>query len=60
MQAAIISDALAFLASAPGPGAMKDLLYEWGKPFNWSGFMKDIEEMIKFENESVQVWKPDQ
>lgn len=58
MQHAIIADALQHLANASQPGQIADLPYEWGTPFSWDDFMRDIEAMIKEEGESVQKWKP--
>ncbi len=59
LQKTIVMDALEHLVAAKQPGEMKDLPYEWGAPFGWPGFMKDVEEMIKSEGEPVQEWKPD-
>ena len=58
-QRAIVGDVLDYLISGKEPGGLKDLAYEWGAPFDWPGFIKGIEEMIKSEGEPVQEWKPD-
>ena len=59
LQTSILKDALAHLVDAETPGEMKDLPYEWGSPFGWPDFMKDVEEMIKTEGEAIQEWKPE-
>lgn len=59
LQRAIVGDALTHLTGAADPGELKDLPYEWDVPFEWSDYMKDVEEMIKEEGAAAQVWKLD-
>jgi hypothetical protein len=58
LQRAILRDALEWLEEAKIPGQIKDLPYEWGEPFDWNSYLKDIDEMIKEEGHSRQEWKP--
>jgi len=58
LQRSILLDALRVLAEASAPGEIVDLPYEWGEPFDFSGFLKSLEEMLREEGASVQEWKP--
>lgn len=58
LQFRILQSALGVLATASTPGEIVDLPYEWGEPFDWKGFMKDMEEMLNEEGSAIQEWKP--
>ena len=58
MQREIVTAALQFLESATQPGDMLDLPLDWGEPFGWNDFMKDIQEMLETEGAQAQAWKP--
>ena len=58
LQICILKDTLTYLAEATTAGQINDLPYEWGVPFDWSCYLKDIEEMIASEGQMVQEWKP--
>ena len=58
LQVRILKDALRVLAGAGKPGEIADLPYEWGAPFDFTGFLRDLEEMLREESGTVQEWKP--
>ena len=57
LQVPILQDALRALAGARNPGEIVDLPYEWGEPFDFAGFLHDLEEMLRAESSTVQEWK---
>jgi hypothetical protein len=58
LQTRIVEDALNLLATARTPGSIVDLPYEWGEPFDFAGFLRGMEDMLREENITVQEWKP--
>lgn len=58
LQIRILKDTLTYLAEATTAGQINDLPYEWDVPFDWSCYLKDVEEMITSEGQEVQEWKP--
>jgi hypothetical protein len=59
MQIQILKDALSLLVTVTSPGEVVDLPYEWEDPFDWDGYMKDIQEMLEEEGNTTQEWKPE-
>ena len=57
LQMNILKDALQALATLPTPGELIDLPYEWGEPFDFAGFLHDLEDMLRAESSTVQEWK---
>jgi hypothetical protein len=57
LQTRILKDALDVLATATAPGAIVDLPYEWDEPFDFSGFLKDLESMLQEEGSTPQDWQ---
>ncbi len=49
LQTQILRDTLDVLVSAKTPGTLVDLTCEWGKPFDWDTYLRDVEEMIDEE-----------
>jgi hypothetical protein len=60
LQTRILKDAINVLAAATTPGDIVDLPYEWDRPFDFSGFLQDIQAMIQEENGVPQDWTPKQ
>jgi hypothetical protein len=60
LQTRILKDAINVLATATTPGDIVDLPYEWDRPFDFSVFLQDIQDMIQDENSMPQDWKPKQ
>ena len=58
LQIRILKDALETLVKADAPGEIVDLPYEWGDPFDWESYQRDVEEMIEEEDSVVQEWVP--
>ncbi len=58
LQIRILKDALETLVKADVPGKIVDLPYEWGDPFDWESYQRDVEEMIKEEDSDMQEWVP--
>jgi len=58
LQKNILKDALNFLETAQSPGQMLELPYEWGEPFNWESYGRDVARMIEEEGIPLQDWKP--
>ena len=58
MQIRILKDALNVLATAATPGAIVDLPYEWDGPFDFSGYLEDMQDMIREEDGTLQSWEP--
>ena len=56
-QTSILKDVFRVLLEA-GPGELIDLPYEWGEPFDWSHFKKNVREAIEGEGETFKEWKP--
>jgi len=49
LQTQILRDTLDVLVSAKTPGTLVDLTYEWGEPFGWDTYLRDVEEMVAEE-----------
>jgi len=49
-QLRILKDALTVLVTATTPGDIVDLPYEWDEPFDFPGFLRDMQDMIQAEN----------
>ena len=60
LQTRILKDAINVLATATTPGDIVDLPYEWDRPFDFSGFLQDVQDMIQEENSVPQDWEPKQ
>ena len=58
LQINILKDTLQLLAGVTDQGKIVNLPYEWGAPFDWPGYLQDIQEMVKDEGGQVQEWKP--
>ena len=58
LQTRILKDALDVLVTAQVPGTLVDLGYEWGRPFDWETYQRDINDMLAEEGLSSQEWKP--
>ena len=58
LQGRILKDVLNVLATATTPGGIVDLPYEWERPFDFSDFMQDLQDMLQEEGGSAQEWKP--
>jgi len=41
------------------PGQLLDLPYEWGVPFSWASFEKDIAEMLSEEGQPLNTYPVD-
>ena len=60
LQTQILKDALKVLTTAATPGDIVDMPYEWDKPFDFSGFLQDIQDMIQEQNSTSQGCKPNE
>lgn len=60
LQSQILRDTLALLSEKKEPGEIVDLPYKWHQPFNWESYLADIQDMLKEEGLTAQVWKPKQ
>ena len=58
LQIRILKDALNVLATATTPGDIVDLPHEWDGPFDFPGYLQDMQDMIREENGTLQDWKP--
>ena len=58
LQTRILKDALSILATARTPGNIVDLQYDWHEPFDFAGFLRALEDMLRKEGSTVQEWKP--
>ena len=58
LQIRILKDALNVLATATTPGDIVDLPYEWDGPFDFSGYLQDMQDMIREEGGTLQSWEP--
>ncbi len=59
LQMNILRDTLNFLEKASEPGQMFELTYEWGEPFDWESYHRDVAQMIEEEGIPPQDWKPE-
>jgi hypothetical protein len=57
LQTRILKDALSVLVTARTPGNIVDLQYEWDEPFDFAGFLRALEDMLREEGTTVQEWK---
>jgi hypothetical protein len=57
LQTQILKDALNYLAEAKIAGDIIDLPYQWDRLFDWTCYLKDIEDMLKSECAEIQEWK---
>lgn len=60
MQTQILKDVLNLLGSAKIPGDIADLPYKWDRPFDFSGFMLDLQHMLQEEDSAPQEWKTEE
>lgn len=58
LQTRILKEALSVLTAASSPGEIVDLPYEWDASFDFSDFMKGIEQMLQEEDGTQQSWQP--
>ena len=49
LQTQILRDTLEVLLSAKTPGTLVDLTYQWGEPFDWNTYLRDVEKMVDEE-----------
>lgn len=59
LQTRILEDALSILVTARDPGNIVDLRYEWDEPFDFPGFLRDMQDMLREEESTLQEWKPE-
>ena len=59
LQTTIVKKALAHLKTAQTPGEFLDLPFDWDAPFDWGGYLKDVEQMLKSEKADAQAWEPE-
>lgn len=57
LQMKILKDTLAFLEYAENPGQVIELAYQWGEPFDWESYSRDVAQMIQEEGIPSQDWK---
>ena len=57
LQVRILKETLTVLSTATEPGKVVDLPYEWGEPFEWADYSKDIQAMLDEEGGVAQEWK---
>ncbi len=58
LQKNILLDALDVLVNADTPGTLVGLSYQWGEPFSWESYQKDVEEMVEEKGGEMQAWVP--
>ncbi len=58
LQIDILKDTLAFLEKVENPGQVLELPYEWGEPFDWESYNRDVAQMIQEEGIPPQDWGP--
>jgi hypothetical protein len=58
LQTRILKDTLSILTAVTVPGEIVDLSYEWGEPFSWESYKRDVEEMLREEGTTSQEWVP--
>jgi len=58
LQKRVLRDAIRVLTTATDPGTMVDLDYDWGEPFNWETYRKDMAAMLQEEGATDQQWAP--
>lgn len=56
LQIRIMKGALNILTTATVPGEIVDLPHEWGEPFDWETYKRDVEEMLKEGGVEAQEW----
>lgn len=54
LQMGILQDALEVLVKAKVPGEVLDLPYEWGEPFDWKSYERDLKEMLEAEGQPLK------
>ncbi len=59
LQMNILKDALQILTTLQDPGQLLDLPYEWGKPFSWASFERDIADMLNEEGQPLNTYPVD-
>lgn len=58
LQTAILKDTLEILSRARTPGEIVDLPYEYGEPFDWESYRRDVDEMLNEAGVTLQEWVP--
>jgi hypothetical protein len=58
LQRRILKDALMLLSTARTPGTLVRLDYDWGEPFDWNTYLRDVQAMLDEEGQKKQDWKP--
>ena len=59
LQMNILKDALQTLTTLQTPGQLLDLPYEWGEPFSWASFERDVMDMLSEEGQPLQTYPVD-
>jgi hypothetical protein len=59
LQMGILKDALHVLVTSNTPGEFIDLPYEWGEPFSWTSFERDVMDMLREEGQPLQTYPVD-
>ena len=59
LQMGIMKDALQALVRSKTPGELIDLPYEWGEPFSWASFERDVMDMLSEEGQPLQTYPVD-
>ncbi len=54
LQTRILEDALSTLVTARDPGNIVDLQYEWDEPFDFPGFLRDMQDRLREEQSTLQ------
>jgi len=54
LQMRILQDALEALVKSKVPGEVLDLPYEWGEPFDWESYERDLKEMLEQEGQLLK------
>jgi hypothetical protein len=49
LQTQILRDTLDVLVAAKTSGTLVDLTYQWGEPFDWNTYLRDVKEMVDEE-----------
>ncbi len=60
LQTSILMNTLNILTTASAPGEIVDLPHEWGEPFDWDSYQRDMREMLDQEATELQKWAPDE
>ncbi len=58
LQTRILKDTLNVLTTAAIPGAVVDLPYRWGRPFDWKSYKREVDVMLVEEGQPSQEWAP--